>query len=248
MPALEHGTRWGLPQLHEWLRGGLVVSCQPVDDGPLDDDGVVQRMAQAAVAGGARGLRLAGARRLAGVRPLLSVPLIGIVKRDLPDSPVRITPLRQDVLELAAAGADVIAVDATQRQRPCTLEDLLQAIRDQGCLAMADASCRQDGLRAQQLGFDIIGTTLSGYTQGPVPTEPDLSLVAELARAGCRVMAEGRYDTPGQAARAIQAGAWSVTVGTALTRLELATARFAASLSAPDQAPLRARENDQLVR
>jgi len=230
MAAQPQSTRWNMPLLHDRLRGGLVVSCQPVDGGPLDHDDVVVRMAQAAVVGGARALRVEGVRRLARVRASTQVPIIGIVKRDLPDWPVRITPLRQDVLSLAASGADVIAVDATQRSRPCQLVELLQAVHEQGCLAMADASCLEDGLQAWQMGFDIIGTTLSGYITGPMPAEPDLALVADLARAGCRVMAEGRYDTPDRAARALQAGAWSVTVGTALTRLEVMTSWFAAGL------------------
>jgi putative N-acetylmannosamine-6-phosphate epimerase len=230
MAALPQATRWTLPLLEGVLHGGLVVSCQPVDGGPLDHDETVARLAQAAVAGGARALRLEGARRLACVRRSVQVPIVGIVKRELADSPVRITPLRQDVLALAQAGADVIAVDATHRPRPCAVEELLHTIHEQGCLAMADASCWADAWAAWQMGFDIIGTTLSGYTSGPTPTEPDLALVAELAHQGCRVMAEGRYDTPERAAQAIQAGAWSVTVGTALTRLEVMTAGFARSL------------------
>ncbi len=238
MGAVLQSTRWNLPLLEGALRGGLVVSCQPVEGGPLDHDETVSRLAQAAVAGGARALRLEGARRLACVRPSVQVPIVGIVKRDLADSPVRITPLRQDVLALAQAGADVIAVDATHRTRPCALDELLRTIHEQGCLAMADASCWADGWAAWQMGFDIIGTTLSGYTGGPAPAQPDLVLVAELAQQGCRVMAEGRYDTPERAAQAIQAGAWSVTVGTALTRLELMTAGFAQGLSsAPHRQP-----------
>ena len=231
MSALPRSQRWTLAMLDGWLRGGLVVSCQPVEGGPMDHDETVLRVAQAAVAGGARALRVEGARRVALLRPCVEVPIIGIVKRDLPDTPVRITPLREDVLALAAAGADVIAVDATGRVRPHPPQELLRLIQDQGCLAMADASCLRDALEAWRDGFDIIGTTLSGYTEGPVPTDPDLALVEELHRAGCRVMAEGRYDTPQRAAQAIQAGAWAVTVGTALTRLEVMTSWFVSGVT-----------------
>lgn len=216
------------------LQGRLVVSVQPVDGGPLDDDAIVARMAQAALAGGAAGLRIEGARRLAQVRAVVAAPLIGIVKRDLPDSPVRITPWLEDVQALRAAGADVIAVDATARTRPVPVAALLAAIRHSGALAMADASCEADALAAQALGFELIGTTLSGYTGGAVPLEPDLALVTTLAREGCRVMAEGRFDSPTLAAAALQAGAFAVTVGSALTRLEVATARFTQAVaSAP---------------
>lgn len=223
--------RWPLHRLDPHLKGGLVVSCQPVDGGALDHDESVGRMAQAAVAGGARALRVEGARRVALVRTLVQVPIIGIVKRDLAHFPVRITPLMDDVAALCDAGADVVAVDATQRDRPCAVRDLLGAIHARACLAMADASCLDDALQAWDMGFDIVGTTLSGYTGQLVPSEPDLALVGQLAASGCRVMAEGRLDTPERAAQAIRAGAWAVTVGTALTRLEVMTSWFADQVS-----------------
>ncbi len=222
------------------LCGRLVVSCQPVAGGPLDDDAVVVRMAQAAVAGGAAALRIEGAGRLARVRQAVAVPLVGIVKRDLPGSPVRITPWLEDVQALAAAGADIVAVDATARPRPVAVAALLAAAQAQGAWAMADSATAADALAAWALGFPIVGTTLSGYLGGPVPAGPDLALVAELARQGCRVMAEGRYDTPARAAAALRAGAWAVTVGSALTRLEVTTGWFAAALVGNDEA----REND----
>jgi len=224
--------RIDLPTLDAALRGRLVVSCQPVNGGPMDDTATVVRMARAAVAGGAAALRIEGAERLAAVRAAVAVPLIGIVKRELPDSPVRITPWLLDVQALAAAGADVIAVDATARPRPCSVAALREAITATGALAMADASNQADARAAWALGFAIVGSTLSGYTDGAVPDEPDIALVRSLAAVGCRVMAEGRYDTPEQAAAALRAGAWAVTVGSALTRLEVATARFADAVRA----------------
>lgn len=229
-----HRTRSTLAELQAVLRGRLVVSCQPVDGGPLDDDATVARIAQAAVAGGAAALRIEGARRLACVRAAVQVPLVGIVKRDLPDSPVCITPFIDDVRALLQAGADIVAVDTTDRTRPASVAALLAAIRAGGAHAMADASCDADALAAWKMGFVIVGTTLSGYTGGPVPAEPDLALVARLSQAGCLVMAEGRYDTPDRAAAALQAGAWAVTVGSALTRLEVATGWFASALRAQE--------------
>ena len=223
--------RLSIEALDAALRGRLVVSCQPVDGGPLDHDPTVVRLAQAAVAGGAAALRIEGAARLAVVRAAVSVPLIGIVKRDLADSPVRITPWLDDVLALAAAGADVIAVDATARPRPLPVATLRQAIEQQGVVAMADASNQAEGLAAWAQGFAIVGSTLSGYAApGAVPEGPDLALVQGLSAAGCRVMAEGRYDTPERAAAALRAGAWAVTVGSALTRLEVVTGWFADAL------------------
>lgn len=221
----------GAPLLHR-LSAGLVVSVQPVDGGPMDDDDTVVRMARAAVDGGAAGLRIEGAARVAAVRRAVTVPIVGIVKRDLPGFSVRITPGLEDVQALLAAGADIVALDATMRDRPVPVADLLGAVHRGGALAMADASNAQDGLAALALGFEIIGTTLSGYTEASVPEEPDLALVAVLAGAGAWVMAEGRYQTPQQVAAARAAGARAVTVGSALTRLELATAKLAAAVRA----------------
>ncbi len=209
------------------IKNGLIASCQPVDDGPMDKPEIVAAMAQASVAGGAAGLRIEGVDNLKATRPLVNIPIIGIVKRDLPDSPVRITPFLQDIEDLAAAGADIIAIDGTDRVRPVDIESAVKKIRELGCLSMADCSNLAEGLYCQKLGADIIGSTMSGYTGGPVPTEPDYQLVKDLKAAGCYVMAEGRYNTPELAKTAIEIGADSVTVGSALTRLEHIVSWFA---------------------
>ncbi|MDY4280350.1 N-acetylmannosamine-6-phosphate 2-epimerase [[Pasteurella] aerogenes] len=202
------------------IRYGLIASCQPVDDGPMDKPEIVSAMAQASIVGGAAGLRIEGIENLKATRPTISAPIIGIVKRDLPDSPVRITPFLQDIEDLAAAGADIIAVDGTDRPRPIDLKQAVTKIHELGCLAMADCSNLAEGLYCQKLGFDIIGSTMSGYTGNDVPDEPDYQLVKDLKTAGCFVMAEGRYNTPELARSAIEIGADCVTVGSALTRLE----------------------------
>lgn len=214
------------------LHGKIVVSCQPVDSGPMDRDEIVVALAAAAIAGGAAGVRIEGAARVAAVRASLKLPIIGIVKRDLDDSPVRITPWLSDVDDLAIAGADVIAVDATARRRPVTVAALLARIKSHGALAMADCSNVDEALAAEALGFDIVGTTLSGYVGGVVPDAPDLEFIRTIAGRVQRVMAEGRFNTPEQAAAAVDAGAWAVTVGTAITRTEIITGWFASALKA----------------
>ena len=110
--------------------------------------------------------------------------------------------------------------DCRDRIRPVDLPTAVKRIHDNGCLAMADCSNLTEGLYCQQLGFDIIGSTMSGYTGGEIPAEPDYQLVKDLKAAGCFVMAEGRYNTPELAKTAIEIGADAVTVGSALTRLE----------------------------
>ncbi|WP_407083958.1 N-acetylmannosamine-6-phosphate 2-epimerase [Yersinia artesiana] len=207
-------------RLRHQLQHGLIASCQPVPGSAMDTPEIVAAMALASLAGGAVGLRVEGISNIEAVRRVTDAPIIGIIKRDLPDSEVRITPWLEDVDALSAAGADIIAFDVTCRPRPVSVEDLFQRVRATGCLAMADASNIEDGLLAYRLGIDFIGTTLSGYTQTPVPTEPDLELVKQLSQAGCCVIAEGRYNSPALAAAAISAGAYAVTVGSAITRIE----------------------------
>ncbi|MEB6380095.1 N-acetylmannosamine-6-phosphate 2-epimerase [Leclercia adecarboxylata] len=201
-------------------QGGLIVSCQPVPQSPMDKPEIIAAMALAAEQAGAVALRIEGIANLRAVRALVSVPVIGIVKRDLPDFPVRITPWLEDVDALAEAGASIIAFDGTQRLRPVPIDALLARIRQHQLIAMADCASLEEGLYCHQQGAELIGTTLSGYTSEVTPTAPDLALVASLSQAGCRVVAEGRYNSPALAAQAIGQGAWTVTVGSAITRLE----------------------------
>lgn len=217
------------------LRGGLVASCQPVENGPMDTPDIVAAMACAAVAGGATGLRIEGVANLLAVRPRVTVPIIGIVKSDLPDTPVRITVSIADAHALAAAGADIIAYDATARPRPSPRDDILAAILGAGRLAMADSSSLEDGRAALAGGAAILGTTLSGYTAetAGLNDAPDFALIRAFVDLGAGfVMAEGRINTPELATQAMAAGASAVTVGSALTRLEHVTAWFADAVKA----------------
>ncbi|QDY70442.1 N-acetylmannosamine-6-phosphate 2-epimerase [Qingshengfaniella alkalisoli] len=211
------------------LRGGLIASCQPVDDGPMDRPEIVAAMAQAAVAGGAAGLRIEGLENLRATRAHVNVPIIGIVKRNLPDSPVRITVTVRDAQELLEAGADIVAYDATRRPRSDRREDIVAAILDGGAIAMADCSTVEDAQTAMAEGATIIGTTLSGYTDETAGDDdaPDFGLIREFRRLDSFVMAEGRFNSPDLAKKAIAAGADAVTVGSALTRLEVVTGWFA---------------------
>lgn len=112
-----------LTQLDQRIRhhGGLIVSCQPVPGSPLDNPAIVAAMGLAAEQAGAVALRIEGLANLQAVRPLVTMPVIALIKRDLHDSPVRITPWLEDVNALAQAGADIIAVDGTRRQRPASV-------------------------------------------------------------------------------------------------------------------------------
>lgn len=218
-------------QILEQLRHGLIASCQPVRGGPLDRPPLVAALAQATLAGGAVGLRIEGLADLEATRAATSVPIVGLVKREVPGSPVYITPELSDVRALAERGADIIAFDATLRPRPVGVGTMIEAIHALGCLAMADISTLEEGLEAHRLGADFVGSTMSGYTEySPQSSGPDLELVQELSKRGARVIAEGRIATPEQARAALEVGAFAVTVGTALTRIELLTQGFVNAL------------------
>lgn len=81
-----------LSNLRHKLQNGLIASCQPVPGSAMDTPEIVAAMACAALAGGAVGLRIEGISNIQAVRRATDAPIIGIIKRDLPDSEVRITP------------------------------------------------------------------------------------------------------------------------------------------------------------
>ncbi len=208
------------------LQNGIIVSCQPVIGGPMDRPDITAAFARAALDGGAAGLRIEGIDNLRAVRAVTDAPVIGIIKRQLPAHDVHITPLLEDVEALAGAGADIIAVDATSRPRPVPVGDLVAAIKTSGRAAMADCATLVDARAAAGAGADILGTTMSGYTGGAVPSEPDYDLLAQLPALGRFVIAEGRYQKPEQAMRARALGADAVVVGSAVTRPEHITSWF----------------------
>ncbi|WP_323764033.1 putative N-acetylmannosamine-6-phosphate 2-epimerase [Marinovum sp.] len=209
----------------------LIVSCQPVPGGPMDRPDIVAATAQAAHAGGAAGVRLEGIANIRAFRALGAAPVIGLIKRDLDGSPVRITPYLEDIAALAGAGADIIAIDATDRPRPVPVAELIAAIHAAGCIAMADCATQADARAAHAAGAEVLGSTMSGYTGETIPNAPDFDLVTKISRLGAFTIAEGRYYTPEQVARAITCGADAVVVGTALTRTEIATGWFADAVS-----------------
>jgi len=213
---------------------GLIVSCQARPGSPLRGPAVMSGMAQAAVRGGARGIRANGPDDIRAIRAVVDVPVIGISKSsDRGPGKVYITPTAEAAAQVAQAGADVIAIDGTGRPRPGggTLRDLIQRIHsDWSLLVMADVDAVDTGIRAREAGADLVATTLSGYTEKTAdvhPDGPDLALVEELAaKLDCPVIAEGRYKTPDQMKAALSAGAVAVVIGTAITNPEAITRTF----------------------
>jgi N-acylglucosamine-6-phosphate 2-epimerase len=216
------------------MRGGLVVSCQAPKGSPLAATEHLVAVARAAEAGGARGIRAEGSDNVGAIKEAVGLPVIGLRKRAVAGSDVSITPELEDARAVAAAGADIIAVDATLRPRPCGLDSgrfLAGLARELVQPVLADVDCLEAGVAAEAAGAAAVATTLSGYTRGGrPPEEPDLDLVARLAaQLDCPVLAEGRYATPEAVHDALQAGAWAVVVGAAITDPVALTRRFAAA-------------------
>lgn len=214
---------------------GLVVSCQAQPDEPLFGSAMMARMAAAAEAGGAVAIRANTPEDVRAIREAVSLPVIGIHKVVYPDSEVYITPTLAEVDALLAAGAQIVSLDATDRPRPegAQLESLVSRIHAQGRLAMADIATLAEAERAERLGFDLVATTLSGYTaETRHRALPDLDLVADAARRlHVPLLAEGHVSTPADLVACLRRGAYAVVVGTAITRPQVITHRFVEAFS-----------------
>lgn len=217
------------------LRGGLVVSCQAPASSPLHHPQVIAAMAAAAVQQGAVGVRIDSPSHIEAVRQRVSQPIIGLWKQVLPPSSVYITPQRHHAEAVAQAGSDIIAVDATQRSRPGqeTLAELIHYIHTHlHKLVMADVDSLDNALWAIEAGADCVGTTLFGYTeatQGETP--PSLDLLRAMVE-GCTVpvICEGGIASPKMARAALDAGAYTVVVGTAITGIDSLVSQYATAL------------------
>jgi N-acylglucosamine-6-phosphate 2-epimerase len=214
------------------LKGGLIVSCQALEQEPLHSPFIMGRMARAAKEGGAVGIRANGRNDILAIKDEVDLPVIGIVKREYSNSPVYITPTIKEVEEVVSSGADIVAIDATNRKRPdgTTIKDVIELIKREypDVLIMADVSTYEEGWNAEKFGADIVSTTLSGYTDNsPISLSPDFALVNSLSKIlQIPIMAEGRISTPEDALKCLQMGAWAVVVGSAITRPQLITKTF----------------------
>lgn len=215
------------------LRGKLVVSCQAPPGDPLRAPAHMAAMAASVTAGApVAGVRVQGVEDIEAVRAVVGHPLIGLWKDGTEG--VYITPTAAHARAVAEAGAEIVAADATGRPRPDgrPLSETVEAVHRAGALFMADVSTVEEGVAAAGLGADLVSTTLSGYTPySPQQPGPDLALVRELAgRLDIPVCAEGRLRTPEEARAAMEAGAWAVVVGGAITAPAAIAGRFAAAL------------------
>lgn len=216
------------------LKNKVVVSVQAMPSEPLYKEECMIAMMQSVLKGGAGGLRVAGVRDVKNAKKLTKVPVIGLTKPEsIPANwkeIVYITPTLKEVTALVRAGADVIAFDGTSRPRPNTkLEDIIKFIKINKRISMADISTLEEGINCDNLGVDIISTTLSGYTQySDLKTDgPDFDLLKALVEKTSKpIVLEGRIWKPEEVDEAFKLGAHCVVIGSAITRPQLITKKF----------------------
>jgi len=215
------------------IKGGLIVSCQALADEPLHCSFIMARMAYAAQLGGAKGIRANSCKDILEIKKAVSLPIIGIIKAEYPGCEVYITPTMDEVDALIDCRCEIIAMDATDRPRPnnrplsCFFSEVRLKYPSQ--LFMADCATYEEGLAAAKMGFDVIGTTLSGYTPNSrtAPT-PNYHMLSGLVyNSGKPVIAEGNIWTPEELLLAKNCGIHAAVVGSAITRPMLITKRFA---------------------
>lgn len=207
------------------LKRGLIVSCQALEDEPLHSAFIMSRMAAAACEGGAVGIRANSVEDIREIKKTVSVPIIGLIKKNYEDMKAYITPTETEVKALSDCGVDVIALDATINQDAGFLERIREQYPNQ--LLMADISTVDEGLRADAMGFDYVSTTLVGYTEHSMDLDK-YKVLSELVKSckNAKIIAEGKFNSPQMAASAYSLGAYAVVVGSAITRPQLITAWF----------------------
>ncbi|MGH4049831.1 MAG: N-acetylmannosamine-6-phosphate 2-epimerase [Clostridium sp.] len=217
------------------IKGGLIVSCQALEDEPLHSSNIMMRMAQAAVMGGAIGIRANSPQDCSEIKQNVDLPMIAIYKKSYGNCNVFITPTIEEVKELVIIKPEIIAVDATNRNRPDgkTLREFFMEIKQVYTgLIMADISNLEEGIEAERIGFDIVSTTLCGYTDYTLDKpKPNFELIKSLKDVlKIPIIAEGNVDSPENAVKCLDAGAWAVVVGAAITRPQLITKKFVNSI------------------
>lgn len=216
------------------VKGGLIVSCQALEDEPLHSSFIMSKMALAAAQGGAVGIRANSAEDIAEIKKEVDLPVIGIIKRDYEGSDVFITATMKEIDELMTVEPEVIAVDATSNERPEgeTLKEFITKIKAKYPTVelMADCSTVEEAVYASDIGFDYIGTTLVGYTaqsKGQKIEVDDFKIIRDiLKQVDTPVIAEGNINSPEKARRVLDLGVHTVVVGSSITRPQLITEKY----------------------
>ena len=223
----------------EDIKNHLIVSCQALEYEPLHSSFIMSKMALAAYQGGAKGIRANTIEDIQAIKKEVDLPIIGIIKQEYEGSVVFITPTIKEVDALVKEGVDIIAIDATIRERPhhIYLDDFFKEVRKKypNQKFMADCSTIEEAIHADELGFDFIGTTMVGYTKeskGLKIEEKDFEIIKTIIqKVKHPVIAEGNIDTPQKAKRVLELGCYSVVVGSMITRPQLITKKFVDEIS-----------------
>ena len=221
--------------LHK-IKGGLIVSCQALKTEPLYGSDMMAKMAVAVRDGGAVAIRSNSPQDIKAIKKAVSLPVIGLYKVEYPDSEVYITPTMREIDTLIEAAPDIIAMDATNRLRPesATLENFFYEVRKKypDMLFMADCSCFEDAVKAEKLGFDVVGTTLCGYTEETKHIViPDYDLLHRMTRElNIPIIAEGGIWNTEQLKRVFEEEILAAVVGTAITRPREITRHFISAI------------------
>jgi N-acylglucosamine-6-phosphate 2-epimerase len=221
-----------MKSLLEKLRHSMIVSCQSEGDDPFNANPEYMALfAKAAEMGGAKGIRTQGLEKLKAIKAITSLPVIGLLKSKFEDGTVRITGSFNEVEQLIKAGSDIVAVDGTFRMREgLSGPDFIKEVKQRyNCLVLADIATYAEAMACEQAGADCVSTTLNGYTPDTFEFNdgPNYDLLSQIIKdSHIPVFAEGRYNTPVEAKRAIELGAYAVISGTAITRPRVVTSWF----------------------
>lgn len=219
------------------LKNGLIVSCQSEGDDPFNADPEYMALfARAAEMGGAIGIRTQGIAKLEAIKRATNLPVIGLLKSNFSDGTVRITGSFTEVEQLIHSKSDIVAIDGTFREREGLSgpEFIREVIKRYGCLVLADIATYEEAKACEEAGADCVSTTLNGYTPETMQflDGPNYDVLKECVKGlSIPVFAEGRYNTPAEAGKAMELGAYAVISGTAITRPRVITQWFVAEIN-----------------
>lgn len=223
-------------EILESIKGGLVVSCQARKGWPMYGSDIMAAFAQAAYEGGAVAIRATEPENIQAIQDQVSLPIMGIYKQWYEGYEVYITPTYQSAVAIIEAGADIVAMDGTMRERPNgeNLAEMIAKIKKNypHIVIMTDCATIEEGKYCQKCGTDLVSTTLYGYTEETKDqTQANFELIQQLSdELEVPIIAEGKLETPADVVKAYASGAYSVVVGTAITRPDVITSRFVAAI------------------
>ena|SRR5690554_3653778 len=212
------------------IKNKLIVSCQALEDEPLHSSFIMSRMAIAAKEGGAVAIRANSVEDILAIKAVVDLPIIGIIKKDYPNSERFITPTMKEIKELVDINVEIVAMDATLRNQVdgVSLADKVKYLHQHNVLAMADVSTLEEGLEAEKIGFDLISSTLSGYTSYSKKSNgPDFKLVEDLVKyTNTPIIAEGKIFGEENLLKILRVKPFAVVIGSAITRPQIITAKY----------------------